>query len=85
MFSRGSMGKVPTIVDILYRTAVLSSARETKRIRAELQLLIEPPLDQFGLREFGASAKIIEAGYRAASLAIENWARSGVTATGGAH
>ncbi|MEQ1501904.1 MAG: cyclic nucleotide-binding domain-containing protein [Myxococcota bacterium] len=60
----------PSIVDILLRTTTLASSRHAERMRGEVDLLLEPPVDRFGLLEFHRILPIVEAGYRYALGAL---------------
>jgi predicted acylesterase/phospholipase RssA len=78
LLRRRELVSFPSIFDILYRTAVLASSRETKRIRRELPLLLEPPLESFRLNEFERLSEIADVGYRHAIARIDTWRDSGL-------
>lgn len=65
---------VPTIFDILLRTATLSSAHSAAGVEKQVDLYIHPPLAQFGKFEWRALEQIVEVGYRSAQQQIAGWA-----------
>lgn len=54
---------VPNILGILARTTILSSASTRASRNAHADLLLTPPVDQFGLFELEASVQMAEAAY----------------------
>ena len=61
---------VPSIFDILYRTATLSSCRWGNVTRALADLVIIPPVEHVRILDFKPFDAIIDAGYRAAAQAL---------------
>ncbi len=57
-------GHAPGIVSLLMRAATVSSSAQTRDSRAHVDLLIEPPLDDIGIRDWGTFDAAIETGYR---------------------
>ena len=64
IFSRNkSPMDIPTILEVLARSAILSSNRQLQLSRKDADLYIRPPLDHFSLLEFKALTQIAEHGY----------------------
>ncbi len=57
-------GRAPGIVSLLMRAATVSSSAQTRVSRAHVDLLIEPPLDGIGIRDWRTFDEAIETGYR---------------------
>jgi len=59
------------------RATEINSANRMRQpaFRALADLLIEPPVGDYPIMEYGNYAPIIEAGYRSACEAIERWQR----------
>jgi NTE family protein/lysophospholipid hydrolase len=64
---------LPNIVDIMMRTAMLSSVRMTNVVKQGVDLYIRPPIDQFELFEWKSLDQIAEAGYHGALETIAAW------------
>lgn len=64
---------LPNIVDIMMRTAMLSSVRMTNVVKRSVDLYIRPPIDQFELFEWKSLEQIAEAGYQGAIETIAAW------------
>ena len=69
----GPRKRLPTMAQILTRTTVLSSVNRVAAAKANADLCLRPPVEQFGLLEFDAIDRIVEAGYRYAMEAIARW------------
>jgi NTE family protein len=54
----------PGIVTMLLRAATIGSEVETENSRAHVDLLIEPPLENIGIRDWHAFDRAVESGYR---------------------
>ena len=67
----GKRSDVPSMVEVLYRTATLSSDRMTKLNYGFADLVLAPPIGQFGIVEFTALDQLIEVGYRHAIERLE--------------
>ena len=67
--------RLPSIYKILLRSTMLSS--EVERIRADADLYIRPPVEQFDLLEWKSFDRIVDLGYRTACEQLTEWARSG--------
>ena len=64
---------LPTILDVLSRTANLNSATQLNRIRRSVDLLFEPPVSQYAAMNPRAIDAIIESGYRCAIEQLEHF------------
>jgi NTE family protein len=65
--------KVPSVLDVIMRTLMLSSAHRTNAVMKYVDLYLAPPIDQFGLFDWNQIDTIVEAGYQYARKKIENW------------
>ncbi len=63
--------KLPSIVEILYRTATFSASRSDSRSRDLADMVITPPVGHIGILEFKPFDAIVEAGYRDALHALD--------------
>jgi predicted acylesterase/phospholipase RssA/CRP-like cAMP-binding protein len=67
----------PNIMDILMRSATLSTSSAAERSRAEADLYIHPPVDNFSGVGWGAIDRLVEIGYEHACQSIIAWKESG--------
>jgi predicted acylesterase/phospholipase RssA/CRP-like cAMP-binding protein len=67
-------GRLPSILETLSRATVLSSAERSTRNRALATVVIDPAVQDVALRGFHALDRAVEAGYAAASAALEGGA-----------
>lgn len=65
--------RAPSIVDTLMRVLEYSAVRSRHANATFADLVIRPPVDQFGTLEFSAYDTIVEAGYQAARAQIAAW------------
>ena len=72
----GTPLQVPSIMDVLMRTASLQSVASREKGFADADLVIEPPNAGFKLLDWSAIDRIVESGYRCAVPAIEKWQAS---------
>ena len=63
--------KVPNIFDIVSRSAMISSIANSSVLKAQLDLYLHLPLDQFGMSESKSFDKIIAVGYESTRRQIE--------------
>ncbi len=63
----GKAIEVPTLVDILMRTATLSNAEKERLVAENTDFSFRPPVEEFGLLEFEAIDEIIERSYQYAT------------------
>lgn len=65
--------KVPGILSIIMRTTMLASTRERKRVTDDVDLLLNPSVDQFGMFDWDKLDAIAQIGYECARDALERW------------
>jgi NTE family protein/lysophospholipid hydrolase len=63
----------PNVLEILTRTATMSSAYGSERTRAEADLYLHPPTDRISPLDWAAIDTAVEIGYRYASEKIKVW------------
>ena len=68
----GEDSRAPGMVNMLLRAGTIASEAETAVSRQHVDLLIEPPLDQIGMRDWHSFNRAIEAGYRHAMQTLRN-------------
>jgi NTE family protein/lysophospholipid hydrolase len=64
---------VPSILAIMMRTLMLSSAHSANVEMKKVDLCLSPPIDAFGLFDWHHIDKIVDAGYQDARKKIEEW------------
>ena len=69
--------RYPSIMAVLLRSSMLAAVDRENHEALNADLLFAPPLDQFGLMEFTALPKILEAGYRYAVAQVAAWEQAG--------
>ena len=67
---------VPGIGSILMQTAWISQATAGAKIKRQVDLFFEPPVDAFRLRDWHALDELIEIGYQHAVERIAHWRRA---------
>jgi predicted acylesterase/phospholipase RssA/CRP-like cAMP-binding protein len=67
--------KIPTIFDILVRTAVLNSISERRQIIMDADLYLRPPVNDYRLLGFDSIDDLVDIGYRYAKEKIGDWVR----------
>ena len=73
-FRRGRRRPVfPSLFQILYRTALLSSIRAARRGLDRVSLYLEPPTSGFEIFDMEAMERIAEVGYRYAAEKVREW------------
>ena len=65
--------RVPNILQILFRTSVLSAIHHQRVTQGDADVILRPPTDEYGIMQFEAIDEIVDAGYRYASEAIKEW------------
>lgn len=63
----------PTIFDITMRSIFLNGVKDADQIRQEVDLYIEPPLEQFSFMAMSHFDTIVNIGYHTARPLIEEW------------
>jgi NTE family protein/lysophospholipid hydrolase len=71
----GSKIRAPSILGAVMRATEINSANRMRQpsFRALADVLIEPPVEQYGILEFSAYEPIVEIGYQAAREKIAAW------------
>ena len=69
--------ELPSILAIIMRTVMLSSAHNRERVAGDIDLLIAPEIAPFGMFEWHRLDEIVQAGYDAARPALARWLESG--------
>ncbi len=72
----GEKTALPSLFDIVARSAMLSSASNTHLIREQVDLYLDIPMDQFGMSDVKSFNQIIDTGYQFACQQIETWIHS---------
>ncbi len=62
-FRRQRAARVPSVLDILMRTAVIGSEHRVKQVKRDAGLCLAPPVTHYGMLQFDALRDIAEAGY----------------------
>lgn len=65
---------LPSILAIMMRTVMLSSAHHLRRVSGSFDLYIHPPMERFGMFDWHSLDPIVESGYRAAREALDSGA-----------
>ncbi|HEY5209942.1 MAG TPA: patatin-like phospholipase family protein [Stellaceae bacterium] len=68
----GEDAEAPSIATLLLRAGTIASEAQTQISRENVDLLIEPALDQIGMRDWKSFDRAIEAGYRHAAQMLAN-------------
>lgn len=68
---------LPSMVEILYRTATLSSDRLSRLAYDQADLVLAPPVGSFGIVQFRALDELIDIGYRYTMKRLERLDRAG--------
>ena len=63
----------PTVLEVMWHTALLSSARAVADNRRDIDFYVHPNVDAFRLFQWDAIERIVEEGYRAAAAEIQEW------------
>lgn len=74
--------QVPSILDIILRTSMLSSVRGVRRTREQADLYLNPPVGAHGIFEWKSIGSIAEIGYRDTMEKIQAWLDSGWSVPG---
>ncbi len=64
---------VPSILDVLTRSTMLGSIHKTDDVKSNVDLYLNPPIDQFNMLEFSSLHKIAEIGYQYAKEELPKW------------
>lgn len=74
----GGEGRFPSIYRILERTMLVASLAHSERVRAEVDLYLDPPVTGFPMFDWSRLEELAETGHRFALRRIEQWRRSSV-------
>ncbi len=66
----------PNLLEILTRTASMSSDHSSAGVRAAADLYLHPPVEKIGALDWASIERIVEIGYRYACEQIDEWERS---------
>ena len=69
--------RYPSIMAVLSRSSMLAAVDRENKEALNADLLFTPPIHEFGLMEFTALPKIVEAGYTYAVAQLEAWEQAG--------
>ena len=72
----------PSIVEIMQRTALLGSVRDSHAAGRQADLYLRPPIDEFGMTSFRAIDQLIDIGYRYARERIDEWRVASIAGPG---
>jgi predicted acylesterase/phospholipase RssA len=67
--------QVPTVLSILTRTLDVNGMYRTGAIRHLADLVVQLPLEEFGILEFEAYERIVKIGYDTTRECLEDWGR----------
>ena len=65
--------RIPTILEILFRGAMLSSIVGERNVRELVEFYMRPPLSGVGLLDFKSLDRVEQAAYRYAVEALKQW------------
>jgi predicted acylesterase/phospholipase RssA len=74
--------QVPSILDIILRTSMLSSVRGVRRTREQADLYLNPQVGAHGIFEWKSISNIAEIGYRDTMEKVQTWLDSGWSVPG---
>jgi NTE family protein/lysophospholipid hydrolase len=67
----------PSILEVVSRSTMLASARRELDVLARADLAFRPPIDAFGLLDFGQLDTLVKIGYDHARARLEEWDKEG--------
>jgi predicted acylesterase/phospholipase RssA len=76
LFRRNQQGSIPHLVEILMRTAFLSSIHHRETMAKHADLLIHPPMSEYGLLAWDNLEKLVEIGYQTTREKLKHWTDS---------
>lgn len=65
--------RVPGVISVLMKSAEIGTAAKVRELAEDADLLLRPPVDQFGLTDIGSFDQIVEAGYTDARDKLSVW------------
>ena len=69
--------RYPGIMSVVLRSSMIAAVGRENRESLNADLLFAPPLEQYGLMEFGALSKIVDVGYAYARAQLNDWQQTG--------
>ncbi len=66
--------KMPGLVDVLLRSSETGASLAARVLEPRADYLLHPPVEGFGLLEFGALDRLIESGYAYTMETLDRWA-----------
>ena len=73
LFPRKQQGSIPHLIEILMRTAFLSSIHHRETMAKHADLLIHPPMSEYGLLAWDDLEKLVEIGYQTTREKLKEW------------
>jgi predicted acylesterase/phospholipase RssA len=67
---------LPSLFDIVTRSIMISNVSNTTRVKNQVELYLDIPLDQYGMSDVKSFDKIIDTGYQFSLPLIEKWKQS---------
>jgi lysophospholipid hydrolase len=64
---------VPSVLAVMMRTLMLSSAHNRNLLKERVDLYLTPPIEEFGLFDWDHLEQIVDTGYQYARKKIEEW------------
>ena len=64
---------LPSLFDIVTRSVMISNVSHTTRVKNQVELYLDIPLDQYGMSDVKSFDKIIDTGYQFSLPLIEKW------------
>jgi predicted acylesterase/phospholipase RssA/CRP-like cAMP-binding protein len=83
LFDRKGGGSIPNLIEILMRTAFLSSIRHRETMAKHADLLVHPPMSGFSLLGWKNLETIVEIGYRTTRDKLKSWNDSSIPSRSG--
>lgn len=63
----------PGLLEVLMRSLLLGSIKQVKQVKSQVDLMLSPPVDKFGLLAFEAIEEIVEVGYTYGLEKVPGW------------
>ena len=74
--SRRKSGSIPNLIEIIDRSAFLSSVHHREAMSKHADLLIHPPMAGYGLLDWDKMETLVEIGYRTTRERLQQWSNS---------
>jgi predicted acylesterase/phospholipase RssA len=65
--------RVPGVISVLMKSAEIGTAAKMRELAASADLLLRPPVDQFGITDVNSFDKIVQAGYDYTREHLDKW------------